>query len=472
MIIHYWRQKFERVDNSLIIYVKYHSKLNLNEPKMIISNKLYNYDIKINPAKVINNDIVTLKFNFDINDSTISEKLSQGTYSFKIQGDVNHIYDLNFVKNVNSYVIKFDDRDLKVWTENNKLNLRVNHHWRKLENTAKKRIITQKYIYPLLRLLPIQKKCVVFEGWWGAKYHCNPKYLYEYINKNHPEYKCVWMLNDSYIPINGTGKRVRRKSLEYYYYLAVGKYFVNNVNFHDEYEKRNGQIEIQTMHGTPLKTLGLDVPGELDDSVAREKFLRRCDRWNYLVVQSHKASEITASCYAFKKNFLRTGYPRNDILFEKNNINDIQKIKEKLSLPLDKKVIMYAPTWRRRNYFDIHMDLEDMKKTLGDDYILLLRIHPFAYAGFDESILNDFIYNFSTYESIEELYLISDVVITDYSSVMFDYTILNRPILFYTYDIQEYRDFLRGFNFDFEKEAPGPLLETYEELRNSLINLK
>ena len=209
----------------------------------------------------------------------------------------------------------------------------------------------------------------------------------------------------------------------------------------------------------------------MDDPDDRERFLRRRARWDYLVVQSDKASKITASCYAYNKEFLRTGYPRNDILFEKNNKEDIQNLKEKLGIPSDKKVIMYAPTWRKRNYFDIHMDLEDMKNRLGNEYVLLLRIHPFAYGGFDKKILNDFVYNFSTYGSVEELYLVSDIVITDYSSVMFDYTILNRPILFYTYDLEEYRDYLRGFNFDFEHEAPGPLVETYSELVETIRNI-
>ena len=90
---------------------------------------------------------------------------------------------------------------------------------------------------------------------WGSKYSCNPQHLYEYIDKNYPEYECIWSLMDARTPVPGHAKRVRRGSLEYYYYLATSKYFVNNVNFETAYVKRDGQIEIQTMHGTPLKTL-------------------------------------------------------------------------------------------------------------------------------------------------------------------------------------------------------------------------
>lgn len=459
-------------DKQIILLLEYPKSLEIQSGKIVLSNKTYNYDIRVVSQNIqVIGDTVKARYILDMDSAEIKNNLASGTYHLTFQNYYSHVYELYMPMDETIHLLNIGDRKIRYYVENNQLCMRVDYEWHSFENTKKKRRILKKYIYPLLRILPIRKKVVIFEGWWGAKYHCNPKYLYEYIQNNHPEYQCVWFLNDQYIPVYGNAKRIRRKSLKYYYYLSVGKYFVNNVNFNDEYEKRKGQIEIQTMHGTPLKTLGLDVPGELDDPEDRKKFLRRCDRWNYLVVQSDKASQITASCYAFKKEFLRTGYPRNDILFEKNNERDIKSIKQKLGIPLNKKVIMYAPTWRKRNYFEIHMDLDDLKKSLDDEYVLLLRIHPFAYSGFDKSILNDFVYNFSTYESVEELYLISDLVITDYSSVMFDYTILNRPIMFYTYDLKEYRDYLRGFNFDFENEAPGPLLETYDELKDALLHI-
>lgn len=459
-------------NHKIVINVEIVSSLVKNPLILVVENKKYNYKLHFEATKIKEeNELTIFTYSIDFDNEKEIENIALGYYEFYVQENPSRIYDIYTPTIVYQNKIKSHEREVQFEVKDNQLYMEVKHFWKKYENSPRKRRIIKKYIYPILRKLPIKKNCIVFEGWWGEKYHCNPKYLYEYIDKNHPEYECVWLLRDNFIPINGRAKRVRRKGLYYYYYLAVGKYFVNNVNFHDEYEKRKEQIEIQTMHGTPLKTLGLDVPGELDDPLAREKFLRRCDRWNYLIVQSQKASEITASCYAFKKEFLRTGYPRNDILFEKNNLEDIKKLKEKMGIPVDKKVIMYAPTWRKRNYFEMKMDLEDMKKTFGDNYVLILRIHPFAYPGFNKNILNDFVLNFSAYESVEELYLVSDLVITDYSSVMFDYTILNRPIMFFTYDLKEYRDYLRGFNFDFESEAPGPLLETYEDLKNAIINL-
>ena len=159
------------------------------------------------------------------------------------------------------------------------------------------------------------------------------------------------------------------------------------------------------------------------------------------------------------------------MLFAKNNEKDITDIKKKLGISPEKKVIMYAPTWRVRNQFNMKIDIQELKKQLQDDYVLMLRIHPFAVKGLKEDLLDEFVINVSNYPSVEELYLASDIVITDYSSVMFDYAILNRPMLFFTYDLEDYRDTLRGFNFDFVAEAPGPLLKTSDEVIQSIVNI-
>ena len=107
-----------------------------------------------------------------------------------------------------------------------------------LTRSAKKRAFVNRFLYPLLRLLPLKKNRIVFESMWGSKFSCNPRYLYEYIDKNHPDYTCIWSLKDECIPITGNGVRVRRLSWKYLYYMARAKYFVNNVNFADSYEKR------------------------------------------------------------------------------------------------------------------------------------------------------------------------------------------------------------------------------------------
>lgn len=365
-----------------------------------------------------------------------------------------------------------DSYDYKVFrTEMGRFSIAVTRNWPIYEDTPGKRLKHSKLTSRLFLKMPMHKKRVVFESMWGSKYSCNPRYLYEYINDNHPDWECVWVLKDKHIPVNGNAIRTTRFSIPYFYYMATSKYLVNNVNFHDHYEKRPGQIEIQTMHGTPLKTLGLDVASDFPTKRKEEVFLKKCNRWDYLTVQSDFVANITERCFRFKKEFLKFGYPRTDILYTKDNPKDIAEIKEKMGLPKDKKVILYAPTWRIKNKFDLMIDLDSFKKSLSDEYVLILRLHHFSATGWKQPPKDDFIYDLTDYDSIEELYLVSDMLVTDYSSVMFDYAILDRPIFLFTYDMEEYRDKLRGMYFDIEEMAPGPIVYTSEELEKAIINI-
>ena len=427
-------------------------------------------------SSYIEDNIVKHHFEVDFSDSTIYEQFISDIWLAQITYSVNNKKISHLVLSENqNYRTKIEQLRHKInpfTTKKGYLALNVSLKWKWFEKGPRRREAIERYIYPMFRKLPINNKKIVFEGWWGQKYHCNPRYLYEYINENYPDYKCIWSLNDENIKIKGNAKKVRKNSLAYHYHMATSKFFVNNVNFADSYVKREGTIEVQTMHGTPLKTLGLDVVDEFPTQDHVDRFLRRCARWNYLVVQSDAVSKITDSCYAYEKDYLKTGYPRNDVLFQKNNEEDIKRIKKKLNIPLDKKVILYTPTWRIKDKFDFQFEVSKLKKSLGKDYVFLTRIHPFAVKGFNKNLLDEFIMDFSEYESVEELYLVSDILITDYSSVMFDYAILNRPILFYTYDLELYRDNLRGFNLDFEKEAPGPLLKTSDQVINAIVNIE
>ena len=177
-------------------------------------------------------------------------------------------------------------------------------------------------------------------------------------------------------------------------------------------------------------------------------------------------------------NMLEIGYPRNDLLYNPNKDEIARKLKEKLKIPTHKKTILYAPTWRDDEYygkgqykFKLKLDLEMMKEKLGDEYVVLLRTHHYIADALDITGLEDFAFNLSKYDDITEIYLISDICITDYSSVFFDYANLKRPMLFYTYDLDKYRDVLRGFYIDMEKELPGPLLFTTEAVIDALMNI-
>src|SRR5699024_4424903 len=157
-----------------------------------------------------------------------------------------------------------------------------------------------------------------------------------------------------------------------------------------------------------------------------------------------------------------TGLSRYELLIKIINIKYFVKIKNKIRIPTNKKVILNAPTWRDNQFygrcrykFNIQMDIDLLKEELSEEYVVVLRMHYLIAENLDLSNYEGFIFDMSHHEDIRELYLISDMLITDYSSVFFDYSILKRPMIFYVYDIEEYRDSLRGFYFDFENEAPG-----------------
>lgn len=408
---------------------------------------------------------------FDSTGSLGTELLRHQTFSlFMIAGEDSEIKYQVLIDDLSKRNIEIDKKNYHFWQKSDKTaNLSISAKWAWIERGRLRRAVLKRLAYPAARLLPLKKKTILFESYWGRSYECNPRALYEYIDKNYPEFETVWGLNNPLTHIKGHAKIVRRYSLRYYYYLARAKYFVNNVNFPAFARKRKGTVELQTMHGTPLKTLGLDAPGEVKPGEMAE-YLVKNRRWDYLCVPSDYVAGIAAGAFKHRAEIIRSGYPRNDKLFQDNKPDKVLEIKKRLGIPTDKKVIFYAPTWRVENYFKLELDIKRLKKAVGKDYILLLKFHHYVASSvqIDYSNVDNFVFNESDYDDIRDLYLIADILITDYSSVMFDFAILNRPILFFTYDLDNYRDHLRGMYFDLVKEAPGPLCMTNDDLIREL----
>ena len=327
---------------------------------------------------------------------------------------------------------------------------------------------------------PIKQNSIVFESFRGDFYTDNPKYIYEYLLKNYGDnFEYVWVINDKRTKIPGNPKKVKRLTLEYYHTMATSKYWVLNGRQHSSLLKRDEQVLLETWHGTPLKKLGLDLENLYSGS---PKYQKRVDNdskdWNYLVSPNRYTTNILKRCFAYDGEMLETGYPRNDILSNADE-NLANEIKTKLNLPKDKKIILYAPTWRDNEFFKagqykftLKLDLKRLQEELGDEYIILTRLHYFIANNLDLSKYKGFAFDESKYDDIAELYLISDILITDYSSVFFDYANLKRPMLFYTYDLDSYGDVIRGFYFDMENNVPGPLLFTTEEVIDSIKNIE
>ena len=326
------------------------------------------------------------------------------------------------------------------------------------------------------KILPADRKLIMFESFLGKQYSCNPRAIYEYLQSHHPEYKMYWSVDKRYtaffekegIPY------LRRFSLAWLFKMTRASYWVTNSRMPLWIPKPKHTVYLQTWHGTPLKKLAADMeevhmPGT-DTASYKKNFHTESSKWDYLISPNEYSTEIFARAFNVEKGkILETGYPRNDVLYNGDNHDTINSLKKKLGIPSEKKVILYAPTWRDDEFygkgkykFELKLDMDRMREELGEEYVLLLRLHYLIAENLDLSEYKDFAYDASGYEDISHLYLISDALITDYSSVFFDYANLGRPMVFYVYDIEKYRDKLRGFYFDFEKKAPGPLVKTTE----------
>ena len=341
------------------------------------------------------------------------------------------------------------------------------------KNTAYKLAYYHRYLK-----MPIKENVILFETFMAKNYSDSPKYIYEYIAQKYPEYECVWAINDgAHIPYGA--KTVKRFSFQYAYYLAVSKYLVFNVRPPLWYRKREEQVFLETWHGTPLKRLVFDQEEVTSASPKyKQQFYRQRQDWDFLVSANPFSTKTFRSCFLYEGEMLEYGYPRNDILYWPNKDEIASELRDKLGIPKDKKTILYAPTWRDDQHygsgqykFELALDLKMMRDYLKDDYVVLLRTHHYISDHIDVTGLEDFVYNLSDYDDISEIYLISDICITDYSSVFFDYANLKRPILFYTYDFDKYKNQLRGFYIDMNTEVPGPLLYTSQQVVEAIEHI-
>jgi CDP-glycerol glycerophosphotransferase len=246
--------------------------------------------------------------------------------------------------------------------------------------------------------------------------------------------------------------------------------------------------DLQRRHAAVLPQAGgPDLPADLARDPAEEDRLRHrppavrqrhrllrppgadIGKWDLLLSQNPFSTPIFRRAFRYEGEICEYGYPRNDILTRGGPLAG--QVRRRLGIPDGKRVVMYVPTWRDNQFyasgryrFDLRIDLERAWQVLGPDHVLLIRGHHHLANDVTAGTRRDFALNVTGYPSISELFLITDVLITDYSSAMFDFAVTGRPMLFFTYDLEQYRDQLRGFCFDFEAEAPGPLLASPEEV--------
>ena len=334
------------------------------------------------------------------------------------------------------------------------------------------------------REYPLDDHLVIFETFMGRQYGDNPRAIYEYMlaDPRFSEYRYVWVLNDPQkvrtFPQLEKANIVGLRSKGYYEAYAQAKYVITNSNLDYGIMKRPGQVFLQTWHGTPLKKLRCDIEAQEGNALnSLEEIRSKNDldvvRYDYFIAPSAFAAEKFTSAFRLKPLGLehivvQTGYPRNDLL---SHVDEafVREQKQRLGLPEDKKVILYAPTFRDNQHngagyvYDLAIDFDRLQRELGGEYVVLLRVHYFVARQFDFDQAKGFVYDVSSLDDITPLYAVSDLLITDYSSVFFDYANLQRPMIYYMYDRQAYADDIRGFYIDLE-ELPGPIVETEDEL--------
>ncbi len=333
-------------------------------------------------------------------------------------------------------------------------------------------------------------KTILFEAFGGRNYTCSPKAIYEKMltMKEFKDYTFVWSFIDPSKHEVKKDKRlkiIKSKSKEYYKYISISKYWIVNSIIEEGITKKKNQVYVQCWHGTPLKRLRYDIVVNGASLNSVEEIRKRNDidakKFDYFISPSKYCTEKFTSAFNLKalgkeNIIIEEGYPRNDFLFNKTK-KDIDAIKKKLGLPLDKKVIFYLPTFRDNQHtsgvgytYKLGIDFDSLKKKFSKEYVILFSPHYFIENSIDLTKYKGFIYNVARYDEINELYLVSDIIMTDYSSVFFDYANLKRPMLFYMYDIDDYKGNLRDFYISLD-ELPGPIAKTQDELENNLKNI-
>lgn len=463
----------------------FHSILKLNDETLInrftfyiinrISQYFYSAVAKNDPEVVtsLNPTLVELQKILQLVDFNVIEILSK-KYGHQISF-LNRSILLNIKLGQFNYAI----RKMRLWTLIR--NFQQIYH-------QKGRGVTRDFYY-LVSKLPVNSHVIFYESFLGRSFSDNPKYIYQYIQAHYPnKFLNVWSVDaKKFDKIKNELKSrpntivVKRWGFKYMLYLATAKYFVDNMRQPKWFIKRPGMRFIETWHGTPLKKLVFDVDylGDEYSSLYKKIFYHQSRQWDHLLTDNTFSYQVFKHSFKYPQSkMLKSGYPRNDILTRPDRNQLAEKIKLKLGIPLDKRVILYAPTWRDNDditsghyKFKLTLNIALLKKYLSSKYVLILRTHYFVTQHLDTSSFGSFVYNESNYDDISELYLISDILITDYSSVFFDYAILRRPILYYVYDYDQYAKYLHGFYLDMKKDLPGPLIKTSKGVVHAIQNI-
>ncbi|MEU6381450.1 CDP-glycerol glycerophosphotransferase family protein [Streptomyces sp. NPDC046909] len=316
---------------------------------------------------------------------------------------------------------------------------------------------------------PLDENLAVFAAYWGRGYACNPAAIHAKARELAPHIRPVFLVQEkelAHMPADVDSVVIGTP--RYWQVMARAKYTFNNVNFETAVRKRPGTVHVQTHHGTPLKRMGVDQVEYRAVAAATGNFgtlMRRVDRWDYSLSSNRHSTEVWSRAYPSPFEHLEYGYPRNDRYFTASSA-EVAEIRARLGIPEDRIALLYAPTYRDypRDLAD-QFDLAGFCAGLDPGFVVLLRAHYFldGSPALKSAVEAGRLIDVTSLRETEDVCLASDALITDYSSIMFDYANLDRPIVIHADDWDVYRD-TRGVYFDLMTEAPGHVSRTREEL--------
>ncbi|MGX9887198.1 bifunctional glycosyltransferase/CDP-glycerol:glycerophosphate glycerophosphotransferase [Streptomyces sp. NPDC002276] len=333
------------------------------------------------------------------------------------------------------------------------------------ERVPRPRMLRTRLRYARDLRRPLDPNLAVYCAYWGRGYACSPAAIHAKAAELAPHIRSVFLVEPDAVDAVPEGvEHAVIGSRKYWEVLARAKYLVNNANFAEGVVKRPGSVHVQTQHGTPLKKMGVDqstYPVVAAATGSFAKLLGRVDRWDYNISSNRHSTQMWERAFPGSYEALEYGYPRNDVYYSAT-ADEVARVRRELGVPEGKTAVLYAPTHRDyQTGFDTGLDLEAFCAAAGEDVVVLLRAHYFYDQGRAKS--SGRIIDVTGHRSSEDVCLAADALVTDYSSIMFDYANLDRPIVVYADDWDVYRE-TRGVYFDLMASPPGPVARTPEEL--------
>ncbi|GAA4976470.1 CDP-glycerol glycerophosphotransferase family protein [Kineococcus glutinatus] len=315
---------------------------------------------------------------------------------------------------------------------------------------------------------------IVYHSFEG-RYSDNPRAVHEALLARGDDVEHVWLSSPAHahgFP-EGTAT-VPYGGQECVDLLESADVVVSNTHIDLEWEKRPGTTYLQTWHGTPLKTIHHDVLFAPEGRLARLD--RDVARWDALLSPNAASTPHLRHAFRWTGRVEETGYPRNDVLSAPDREERRARVRRQLGVAEDATAVLYTPTWRDDDLFGdgpdfaLRLDLERFAERLGGSHVLLLRLH-YMVSGALGTVEVPGVLDVSFHPDIADLYLAADVMVTDYSSTQFDFAVTGRPIVYYPYDLDHYRDDLRGFYFDFPALCPGPVAAGTDEVLDAVADV-